>query len=112
MQKLLVLLVFTQALVSPALAEQGLYMGKAANGQPVYYKSAAAQCGDLPNNDPCWRNPAVLYTIGSDEVFAVTDCQRQVFKEVWIGDRKVATNVVPQSEALRLVLRTACNSVR
>lgn len=100
------------ALATPAIAQDGVYMGKASTGEAVYYMGATAQCGDLPRTDQCWKNPTISYKIGADYVTAIPDCRRNTFKEVWVGDRKVATNMRPQSEAIRLVLRTGCNSVR
>ncbi len=96
----------------PAIAQDGVYMGKASTGEAVYYLGAKAQCGDLPRSHACWKNPMISYKIGNDYVSAIPDCKRGIFKEAWVGDRKVAINMKPQSEAIRLVLRTGCNSVR
>ncbi len=88
----------------------GVYMGKASTGEAVYYQGARAQCGDLPRTHECWRNPMIAYTIGRDHVAAIPNCQRGMFKEVWIGDRLVARNMKPASRAIQRVLETGCNS--
>jgi len=87
-------------------------MGRASTGEAVYYIGANTQCGDLPRSHECWKNPMINYRIGKDNVAAIPDCKRGIFKEAWVGDRKVATNYRPQSEAIQLVLRTGCNTVR
>lgn len=113
MKKIIATLLFTLAATAPAFAQgKGVYMGRASTGEPVYYHGARAQCGDLPRTHECWKNPMLVYTIGSDEVTAIPDCRRGVFKEVWVDGQLVERNLRPQSEAIRLVLRTACNSVR
>lgn len=99
-------------LTTPAFAEPSIYMGKAATGESVYYHGATAQCGDLPRHHTCWKNPMVSYRIGRDHVAAITNCQKGVFSEVWLDGKLVRRNMKPESEAMRLVLRTACNSVR
>lgn len=111
--KLLFFVALTLTLApSAALAGDTVYMGKASTGEPVYYHGARTQCGDLPPNHECWKNPMVSYTIGSDRIAAIANCKKGIFSQVWLGDRMVAKNMRPQSEAIRLVLRTACNSVR
>ena len=112
MQRIGLALVAVLVAAAPAIAQAGTYMGRASTGEAVYYMGARAQCGDLPRSDSCWKNPMISYKIGNDTVAAIPDCKRGVFKEVWVGDRKVATNMKPQSEAISLVLRTGCNSVR
>ncbi len=112
MKKIFIVCVGLLGLATPAIAQNRVYMGKASTGEAVYYMGATAQCGDLPRTDKCWKNPTIAYKIGSDYVTAIPDCQRNVFKEVWVRDRKVATNMRPQSEAIQLVLRAGCNSVR
>lgn len=111
MKPFLLALVFAVAVVTPALGQERLYMGKASTGEPVWYNGARAQCGDLPRAHECWQNPMVSYTIGSDHVSAIPDCKKGVFKEVWIGDRVVSRSMRPASQALRSVLETACNAV-
>jgi hypothetical protein len=91
----------------PALAEE-IYMGTASTGEAVYLLGSAVQCGDLPADDECWRNPAISYRIGRDVVFAVPDCDARTFSEVWIGDELVATDMAPESEAIEKVLSYAC----
>jgi hypothetical protein len=83
-------------------------MGVAATGEDVYYGGMTLQCGDLPESDPCWRSPNVNYTIGNDSVFAIADCDRQVFTEVWVDSEMVAQDMAPQSEAIAQVISLAC----
>jgi len=98
--------------VGSALAE-GVYMGKAVTGESVYYNGASAQCGELPASNSCWRNnPSIDYGIGGDRVFAVGDCQRGVFKEVWVNGKIVQRDMVPRSRAIQKVLVSACRSVQ
>jgi hypothetical protein len=97
---------------APAQSSGGAeYMGIAVTGEEVYYNGTTLQCGDLPYSDPCWTRPNVSYTIGSDEVFGVVDCQRQVFAEAWVGGELVAQDMAPQSEAIAAVLSRACFEV-
>jgi hypothetical protein len=99
----------TQAETSLANPAQGIYLGQASTGEAVYFKGANFQCGDLPRNHECWwRTPIVVYQIGPDAVTAITDCQTQVFKEVWLEGEIVARDMRPQSEALQLVMNNAC----
>lgn len=112
MKTILATIVLGLASTTAALAGSGVYMGRASTGEAVYYHGARAQCGNLPSNHECWKNPAASYTIGRDQVFAIPDCKRRIFKEVWVGDRLVARNMRPQSKAISLVLETACNSAR
>lgn len=86
----------------------GEYMGVASTGEDVYYGGMTLQCGDLPDSDPCWRSPNVNYTIGNDSVFAIADCSRQVFTEVWVGGEMVAQDMAPQSEAIAKMISLAC----
>jgi hypothetical protein len=97
----------------PGSAEDGIYFGKASTGERVFYRGAKAQCGDLPRSHDCWLNtPMVAYRIGQDNVSAVADCRRGIFKEVWLGGRIVERNMKPSSKAIGLVLEVACNSLR
>jgi hypothetical protein len=91
----------------PALAEE-IYMGTASTGEAVYLLGSAAQCGDLPVDHECWKNPAISYRIGRDVVYAIPDCDARTFSEVWIGDELVATDMTPESEAIEKVLSFAC----
>lgn len=110
----LIALTFLVPLCSfPAVAEDGVYFGKASTGERVFYRGAKAQCGDLPRSHDCWLNtPMVAYRIGRDEVSAVADCRRGVFKELWLAGRLTARDMKPSSKAIQLVLEVACNSVR
>lgn len=106
-------LAFAVAAATPVLGQEqtSIYMGKASTGEPVWYNGARAQCGDLPHDDECWKNPMVVYTIGSDHVTAIPDCKKGVFKEVWMKEQLIAKAMRPASQAIRSVLETACNSV-
>lgn len=93
---------------APKSLGAGQYMGVAATGEEVYYGGMTLQCGDLPDSDPCWRSPSVNYTIGNDSVLGIADCDRQVFREVWVGSEMVAQDMAPQSEAIAKVISLAC----
>lgn len=110
LKKLAISSLFLLASTTSALA-QGTYMGQASTGEAVYYNGARAQCGDLPRSHPCYASPMVAYTIGNDHVSAIADCQRGVFKEVWVGSQLVTRNMAPQSQAIAAVLNTACNAI-
>ncbi len=91
-------------------ATEPIYVGKASTGEAVYYQGARFQCGDLPRTDECWwRSPVIVYKIGNDGVTAIGDCKEQVFKSVMVGDKVVAQNMRPQSDALRQVLDRSCH---
>ena len=98
----------------PVLAQtQGVYVGRASTGEPVYYQSARFQCGDLPRNHECWTNtPMVAYTIGTDQVTAIANCRRGLFTEGSASSGAVIQNMRPASNALRKVLKMACSSGR
>jgi hypothetical protein len=110
MKRLLLGMIWT--LVSlPAIAQTPTYMGTAATGEAVYYNGDRFQCGDLPQHHECWwRSPMISYTIGGDTVTAIGDCQEGFFSEVYVDGELVASDMRPQSEAIRLVLENACRS--
>jgi hypothetical protein len=112
MKNLLLGFAFTLTFAAPGFANDRTYMGRAATGERVYYYGARTQCGNLPRKHECWRNPMVAYTVGFDRVTATTNCKKGVFPEVWVGGQVVARDVRPASEAMSLVLKKACNSVR
>lgn len=86
-----------------------LYMGKASTGELVYYYGGRAQCGDLPKNDRCWKNPMIEYTLGGERFNTVLDCRQKLFSEAYsVTTGKRYTGVTPSSAATRKMVALAC----
>jgi hypothetical protein len=89
--------------------DQPLYMGKASTGEQVWFYGGRSQCGDLPKDDQCWRNPMIVYRLDDEAFNTVVDCRLRLFKDARSQSTgKAYLGIRPSSDATRAMIQIAC----
>ncbi|MEM1366904.1 MAG: hypothetical protein AAGG02_02580 [Cyanobacteria bacterium P01_H01_bin.15] len=90
------------------------YMGRALNGEPVYfYSSQTMKCVGEAAKDVCSSEDVaqVTYQVGDVKRWGRVDCAKQQFREVWQGSRLLGKRLYPDSYPEWLVLKSSCSAL-